>query len=533
MMRHIIQKQVVELSLDEMEKFHEVADTFNDMIQHSVLPRLSTQFDKLSDEQIVITADHIEIDLGVISDWERQKDKFSDQLVELIVKIIADLINDRIDQNCFPASTDIVPVPIRQWVAWKQYLETGSMPWFGTTASQQEWETILIDILNQPYQEYIKDIISEVIVNPQAKKRLILVFSSAFIDKIICATGRATEDRFLLVKFSQWLETEMKISKGALEKIAQEFLLDNLSNEPEISYIAILEKLTWLYPYQNWRAIVIAINKLTRTNFFTVTGDLQRKIDHFIKVLLSSVSESEFRKIIRDDPETASMENHFSSHAFKIINDKRTPVNKDQYTLIETLDKDGTSISSIKSQKNDLILIPEKEGVNQDEALYVPYAGLVITAVFLPMFFDAVGLLKEGTFSSVESQVKAVRLTGFLGSGQTDTPDWELVVPKILCGLDPSATINMDEPLDQGSLLEAEKLLKALIRHWNALGYCSTDGLREGFLDRNGKLTSQQDNWLLQVESKAIDILLEKISWGFGTIKLPWIQKMLITEWNI
>src|SRR6187455_1044639 len=176
MMRNIIQKQVVELSLDEMEKFHEVADTFNDMIQHSVLPRLSTQFDKLSDEQIVITSDHIEIDLGVISDWERQKDKFSDQLVELIVKIIADLINDRIDQNCFPASTDIVPVPIRQWVAWKQYLETGSMPWFGTTASQQEWETILIDILNQPYQEYIKDIISEVIVNPQAKKRLILVF---------------------------------------------------------------------------------------------------------------------------------------------------------------------------------------------------------------------------------------------------------------------------------------------------------------------------------------------------------------------
>jgi hypothetical protein len=537
MKRHIIQKQVVELSLYEMEKFHPVADAFNNIIQQTVLPRLSNQFDKLSDEHTVITADQLEIDLGIISDWERQKDFLGDRLVELIVQKISALIDERKNHKNFSEARVFVPVPIRQWVAWKQYLETGSLPWFGRAGSQYEWETVLTETLdfNSVSHSYIKEIIREVVSNQQARKRLLLVFSRSFIDVIIKATGRATEDRLWLIRFAQWLEVEMKISGGAFEKLSREVLLTYIyNNDPGISFIALLENLICLYPNQNWVTIVKTIKKsLTINESLSGTG-LQKMMQYFIDVLLSPVSENEFRKTIREIPETFAIEPYFSSRAFQIINDQKLPGNEYRSIQAEAIGQGDIDASTVQDYKrNDIALIPAKEASIENESLYVPYAGLVITAAFLPMFFEAVGLIKDGTFTSFESQIKAVRLTGFLGSGQIDTPDWELAVPKILCGLDSSVAISMDEVPDKESLLEAESLLKALIKHWNALGYCSTDGLREGFLERNGKLTDQPENWLLQVEAKTIDILLDKISWSFSTIKLPWMQKMLITEWNI
>lgn len=260
---------------------------------------------------------------------------------------------------------------------------------------------------------------------------------------------------------------------------------------------------------------------------------LQTTMQKFISVLLSPVPEREFRSIIRENFGTIAIESFFSPRAFQIIQDQK--IQAGTYGMKREAATEPMEIitgSAIDKNEEDLFFIPEKQQPAKQESLHVPYASLVITAPFLPMFFDAVGLLADGRFTNMESQIKAVRLTGFLGSGQADTPDWELVMPKLLCGLDPDTTITMDEELDQDSLLEADNLLKALIKHWNALGHCSTDGLREGFLDRNGKLTTQPDNWLVQVESKSIDILLDKISWGFSTIKLPWMPKMIITEWK-
>jgi hypothetical protein len=276
------------------------------------------------------------------------------------------------------------------------------------------------------------------------------------------------------------------------------------------------------------------INKPSTINGVLSSAGIQKMMRYFINVLLSPIPENEFRKIIRQIPETALVEIHFSPQAFEIIYDQKIIDNR--HATKNITEKNQSGIDKIlmqREKKNDIALIPKKEESFSTEPLYVPYAGLVITAPFLPMLFETLGLLEEGIFRDVEAQVKGVRLASFLASGQTDTPDWELTISKILCGLDPSVTIDTEEILSEESLHEAEGLLEALIKHWKALGRCSPDGLREGFLERPGKLTAQPDNWLLQVESKTIDILLDRISWSFGTIKLPWMPKMLITEWNI
>jgi hypothetical protein len=184
------------------------------------------------------------------------------------------------------------------------------------------------------------------------------------------------------------------------------------------------------------------------------------------------------------------------------------------------------------SSGNDLPLIYKKKEERTNEPHYVPYAGLVLAAPFLPVLFEATGLLKEGVFRNTEAQIKAVRLAGFLASGQPDTPDWELAVAKTVCGLMPADTLTTGELPDERSLQEATGLLKAMISHWKALGRSSPDGLRQGFLERRGKLSMQQNDWLLQVESRAIDILLDRLPWGFGIIRLPWMTGILKTEWQ-
>ena len=92
-------------------------------------------------------------------------------------------------------------------------------------------------------------------------------------------------------------------------------------------------------------------------------------------------------------------------------------------------------------------------------------------------------------------------------------------------------------PIQKQSLLtdliknEANELLIEVVRHWPALKNTSADGLRQMFIQRDGKLFQEDDKYKLIVERKAQDVLLESLSWNIAVIKLPWISNILFTEW--
>jgi hypothetical protein len=79
---------------------------------------------------------------------------------------------------------------------------------------------------------------------------------------------------------------------------------------------------------------------------------------------------------------------------------------------------------------------------------------------------------------------------------------------------------------------ESETLLKAAIKHWSALKNTSPDGLREGFLQREGKLILNDFQDRLIVESKAQDVLLSYLPWGYSIFKLAWMKGALYIEWG-
>jgi hypothetical protein len=163
---------------------------------------------------------------------------------------------------------------------------------------------------------------------------------------------------------------------------------------------------------------------------------------------------------------------------------------------------------------------------------YLKNAGLVLLHTFLPQFFRKSELLDGQSFKSTWHQQKAIYLLHYLSTGTVEVPEFQLILPKLLCGL----PLNM--PLDHQIFLsdeernEAENLLEAVIEHWGVLGSTSPDGLREGFLQRDGRLEKRATGWFLKVENQTLDILLDRLPWNLSLIKLPWMEELLKVEWR-
>ncbi len=80
---------------------------------------------------------------------------------------------------------------------------------------------------------------------------------------------------------------------------------------------------------------------------------------------------------------------------------------------------------------------------------------------------------------------------------------------------------------DKAELEAADDMLFAAIEHWEVLSSTSPDGLREGFLQRSGKLEMVSGARRLQIEHNTLDILLDRLPWNIGIVKLPWMAEML------
>lgn len=164
-----------------------------------------------------------------------------------------------------------------------------------------------------------------------------------------------------------------------------------------------------------------------------------------------------------------------------------------------------------------------------DEGVYVNCAGIVLLHPFLPRLFDAVGIAKDGELLQPE---RALYLMHFLASGQRLAPEYNLLLPKLLCRVPPETPVEVRIELTTAEEEEATALLAAVIRHWDALGDTSADGLRGTFLMRPGKLFRRGGDDVLQVEARSVDILLDRLPWSIGMIQLPWMEKVLWVEWR-
>ncbi len=177
-------------------------------------------------------------------------------------------------------------------------------------------------------------------------------------------------------------------------------------------------------------------------------------------------------------------------------------------------------------------LLNEPEATSESAEILATHAGLVLIHPFINRHFEAVGLLAEGKFKDTAARETAVLLLGYLATGKAHLPEYELVVPKLLCGMPLQTTLDPDRQPSQEALDEADHLLEIVISYWEALKNTSVDGLREAFLTRPGKLSQQTDGWHIDVETRTLDILLNRLPWGLSMVHLPWNNTLIYVNWN-
>ena len=167
----------------------------------------------------------------------------------------------------------------------------------------------------------------------------------------------------------------------------------------------------------------------------------------------------------------------------------------------------------------------------ETERFEVDNAGLVHIAPFLPIFFDALGLLKEKTFITPQASERAALILQFIATGKSEMPEYHLILNKILCGIDLDEPLPLHLDLSDHEIGEINNLLDSVIEHWSALKGTSVRGLRDTFINRDGILTPQQNGWKLFVERITPDVLIDRLPWSISIIKLPWTNEIIHTEW--
>ncbi|MCE7056382.1 hypothetical protein LZF95_16990 [Algoriphagus sp. AGSA1] len=167
----------------------------------------------------------------------------------------------------------------------------------------------------------------------------------------------------------------------------------------------------------------------------------------------------------------------------------------------------------------------------EDEKKVIHNAGLVLTAAFLPRFFTNLGFVKNGKFVSDSAKSTAAIVLQSMMPEQLEWEEQDLLLNKILCGLETAETIDFTGELDPKILNETNLLLESMATQWTALKSKSGKMVSEGFFAREGILKKVHKGYQLHIQRMAFDILLDRLPWSIGIIKLPWMEETISVEW--
>lgn len=167
------------------------------------------------------------------------------------------------------------------------------------------------------------------------------------------------------------------------------------------------------------------------------------------------------------------------------------------------------------------------------EPYFVDNAGLVLLWPFLPRYFQMLELTRGQAFRDATAQSRALYLLHFLATGAGDAPEHRLLLNKILCGLPTALPPEPQAPPTEAERNLSEELLYGVTRNWDKLRNTSIAGLREAFLQREGRLLKKDDDsWALTVSGKPYDMLLDSLPWSLSTIRLGWMPQVLFVQWR-
>lgn len=482
-MQHVIRKQRIDLQLDKQLDSFRVQQQFSDQFWKYMVPLLDHEFDKMANEEEVISLDRIEIDLGVITEAQISQIVWNPDLYELFKTEIKKAIFQQealVTEGRQTVKRSISGHAFQQWIF---YMQKGYLPWSLTQVNAQWYDQVM--------EELATDYTSTAVLRREIQE------NEAFLLRII-----RQHPLSFLIKLLEILTAE----KQSQLFTAVHQLHDRLSD--------------WSIPGQKSKSSkkIAALIRVFQQRYEEIWTEILRISTETNGTTLFAVFESRIQEMIKAT-ELGKTDVTSGTNLLEAIYNKS----------YQSFQEEGGTLEEKEENKSVEDILRDAIG---DEGVFTTHAGLVLIHPFLNSLFQLLGLLQEKRFFQVSAQEKAIYLLHYLATGQNKAEEYELLMPKILCAYPIDQPIPAQIKLSEEEMEEADTLLKAAIASWDILKNTSPAGLREGFLQRSGKLQVRDGKIGLQVEKAAIDALLDYLPWNLSIIKLPWLREVVQVEWR-
>lgn len=546
---HIIGRQIIDLEIGGGQDAFRVQQDVSFVLRNRVLPKLEELFDRFVGPERVIRIDQLEIDLGDID-----QNSLEHELEEKLMRYVERALNEHLvltsepkkDEQGWQEMTRTTGI-IELWV---YFLEHGYLPWYATVANHTKWESEIIEVLaTQP--AIVDELMSRVVNNDRYLQRLVNQFSTPVLEAIIAARSLALIPRLLeLNTFIQYvaesiassINTPLSLDTGTLfwrSSLVAVFLKRSHDAVLEVITETIMSQISSHFDDMPIEQLI----QFAQTEM-SIKPSLQKIDKKWLKMLLDRLAEKLEKtggKRIVAEPDLIDNSEEEESSVSEKNEDSASHIETEIETeKINTPESDGTDLKEETDTKPYDLEIAQLAEANVEGAekklkegdfLYIRNAGLILFHPFLPRFFEALGLTHEKAFVDKPARVRAIQLIQYLATGEFDQPEYQMTLNKILCGHPLNEPIAREIVLTKTEEAEAQKLLQAVITHWTALKNTSPEGLQYNYFIREGKLTRKYDGWLLQVETKTQDILMNQLPWGVSMIQMPWMEGLLRIEW--
>ena len=594
---HIIKKQVIELKLTRRQDAFRMQHLISEHYRNEIIPVLESVFNDYCSEDEVLILDRLEIDFGVITEKDIEKNRWNDSMLARFKSSLLENLTALSVSKTFIRRSKAMN-SCRQWMA---YMQKGYLPWNAITLTD-EWYDDVLETLATDYSGVA--ILRKLILTDKTfAYRIALQHDAVFLTKlveVITAQNHkqlalAAEEIFTIIKQVKIYQHQRVPAVDFVKAIWQQFLVIAAGTEKNLSTenIAggVLQTYAAILPVQKkqQKELLLLVNLLKQVlaGFFESNNSRRKNNTLADKDAIEQTGEKDFtaentKKILPTQNEgmQPAPENKISIAGEEVVKDAKQNkmteplqsenTGKERYASDILLhgrtqnsenqldDKHTINLNVFKDlqqqeinplvhaenmmeKKLSKISLDEKQKEKPGkllietippEGIFIQHAGVILVHPFLGSLFRRLQWLENKKFINNEMQIKAVFMLHFLATGKTVAAEHELVICKLLCAYPLNEPLPVETIFSEPELQEATDMLTALIQQWNKLQNTSIGGLREAFLQRSGKLFIKNDSPFVQVESSAIDILLDFLPWNISMIKLPWMKEILRAEWR-
>lgn len=498
----IIRKQKFKVKTSDPGLALNLRKKIQDQLDSDIIPALEKAFKGVIPMEAVLEINKISINLGKIS-YKNFEKHFSELLAFKLEKELSRIMKKHYDLNQLPEKAnyfDNDKAEIKKhnqkdyhFKALLHYLDEGVFPWaYEKMLAKKAPSEILLNTTGAEF----KSITAQALEDSNSFFRLIEICPEERLKDFLEIVLSLIENRdvreiirFFLLNLNvvvQRLQVENKQVYQVLLKFAYTY------DRKSIGGSQLLERLVLLF------------KKLSSTSG-TITNE---KVYELLYYLIKNEYEDDGAGKI-----------HLSKGVYRTIKDfiaDHQEMDISQEPLAEEL-------AERKKEKG--IKFPDK-------GIYINNAGIIILHPFLEALFKELQLINEKhEFVSDDKRYKAAVVLNYLFEGKDDYKEWEMAFNKILCNIPVDSVLPHDILLSAAEKEECSVLLNTVVSYWEALKNTSAEAMQETFFKREGKISVGEKSWLLQIEHKTVDILVQKIPWGVGVVKFTWLDKPIFVEW--